>query len=153
MKKDWINYFFSLAETVATKSKDPSKKIGCVVVGPDNEIRSTGYNGFPRKVIEFEERYHTREEKLKWTEHAERNAIYNAARIGSSLNNCSIFIHGLFPCIECSKAIIQSGIKKIYFRIPKETLIEDFRRKEFENYSKTMFTEAEIDVFEFKEES
>lgn len=145
MSENWNEYFFQLAKVIANKSKDPSRKIGCVIVGEDNEIRSTGYNGFVRGVLEKSERYSTREEKLKWTEHAERNAIYNAARVGIPLKNCKIYIWGLPPCIECSKAIIQSGIKEIHYRIEGD--LDEKRKDDLEKYSMEMFRENGIKIF------
>jgi dCMP deaminase len=103
-----------MAEFVATKSKDKSSKIGCVIVGPKNDVRSTGYNGFPRGVNDDVEERHERPEKYFWTEHAERNAIYNAARFGAQLDGCTAYIHGNHPpCAECARALIQSGIVRV----------------------------------------
>jgi dCMP deaminase len=108
----WDEYFFNIVYQVALKSKDRSSKIGCVVVGPNNEIRSTGYNGFPRKINDDIDERHERPVKYIWTEHAERNAIYAAARVGVSLDGCAMY-QSWHPCSECSRAIIQSGIKEI----------------------------------------
>jgi dCMP deaminase len=109
----WDDYFMTLAKTISLKSKDPSTKVGCVIVGPDNEIRSTGYNGYPRGMddsIQYE-----RPIKYKFYEHAERNAIYNSARFGASIKGCIIYISNLPPCTDCSRAIIQSGIERVYY--------------------------------------
>jgi dCMP deaminase len=106
---DWDSRFMRIALEIATWSKDRSRKIGCVVVGPKNEIRSTGYNGFPRKLDDAVEYRHERPMKYKWTEHAERNAIYNAARIGVALEGCRMYVPW-FPCMDCARAIVQSGI-------------------------------------------
>ena len=81
----WDEYFLTLCDAVALKSKDRSTKLGCVIVGVGHEVRSTGYNGFPRGVNDNVDARHQRPEKYKWTEHAERNAIYNAARCGVSV--------------------------------------------------------------------
>lgn len=143
-KDDWIDYFFNLAKTISKKSKDPSRKIGCVISGPDNEIRSTGYNGFPRNVLELDSRISPRKEKLKWTEHAERNAIYNAARVGIPLKGCKIYIWGLPPCIECTRAIIQSGIVEVRYKLPENETIDEEKIKDFENYSLVMLRENKI---------
>lgn len=132
----WDNYYITLAELVASKSKDPSTKVGCVIVGPDNEIRSTGFNGFPRGVHEedyqiIDDKYTSpslndivevtginerweRPAKYEWVEHAERNAVYNAARIGVSLKGCRAYLNWEpRPCIECCKGFIQAGIIEV----------------------------------------
>lgn len=114
---DWQEYFLKLANLVASKSKDRSTKVGAVIVGPDNEIVSTGYNGFPRGVDDNVDSRHDRPEKYEWTEHAERNAIYNAARIGVSLKD-TIIIQTMYPCIDCARGIIQSGIKEVVAPLP-----------------------------------
>jgi dCMP deaminase len=106
-----------LAEEIADWSKDRSSKVGCVIVGPSNEIRSTGFNGFPRGVADDISERLTRPEKYLWTEHAERNAIYNAARAGISLEGCTMYLPW-FPCAACARAIIQSGICRLVARKP-----------------------------------
>ena len=86
----WKDYFVSIAEQVKEKSKDIKTKIGAVIVGKDNEILSTGYNSFPRGLNDNVVQRQERPEKYFWFEHAERNAIYNAARIGVSLKQSKI---------------------------------------------------------------
>ncbi len=111
---DWNNYFIRIAMEVASKSKDRSTKVGAVIVGPDHEIRSTGFNGFPRGIDDDDNDRHTRPAKYAWTEHAERNAIYNAARCGVSTNGCIMYLNWEpAPCSECSRAIIQAGITTV----------------------------------------
>ena len=113
---NWSDYFFEICKSVSLKSKDPSYKVGCVIVGEDNEIKSTGFNGFPSGVqdsMEFVPRRYERPEKYVWTEHAERNAIYLASRNGVSLKNCKIYVNWM-PCAECARAIIQSGIREVH---------------------------------------
>ena len=102
-----------LARHIASWSKDRSRKVGCVVVGPHGqEVRATGFNGFPRGVKDDVEERHQRPAKYDWTEHAERNAIYNAARVGTAVENCTLYVT-LFPCAGCARAIIQSGIGRV----------------------------------------
>lgn len=113
----WDDYFMALAKLVATRSKDRSTKVGCVIVGPDNEIRSTGYNGFPRGVDDGAEERHQRPAKYLWTEHAERNAVYNAARAGMALKGCRIYLPW-FPCMDCARAIVQSGLVEMICHEP-----------------------------------
>ena len=87
----WDVYFMTLCHDVATRSKDESTKLGCVIVGPDMEIRSTGYNSFPRGVHDDVAERQQRPLKYLWIEHSERNAIYNAARMGTGLKNCVLY--------------------------------------------------------------
>ena len=112
MATDWNQRWIDLSREIAQWSKDRSRKVGCVVVGPNNEIRTTGYNGFPRGVDDNIESRHQRPAKYLWTEHAERNSIYNAARMGTPLDGCRLYLHW-FPCIDCARAIVQSGITTV----------------------------------------
>src|SRR5437868_5461955 len=116
---EWDLHFLAMAELIAKKSKDNSMGVGCVIVGPDKEVRSTGYNGFPRH-IDYTEARLQRPEKYLWTEHGERNAVYNAARVGIPLKGCTAYIActdlergGHAPCIDCARALLQSGIIEI----------------------------------------
>lgn len=111
---NWDIRMMALAQFIATWSKDRGRKVGAVIVGPDNEIRSTGYNGIPRGVNDDVEVRHEAAggEKYLWVSHAERNAIYNAALLGVSTKNCTIYLPW-YPCIECAKAIVQVGISKV----------------------------------------
>jgi dCMP deaminase len=110
---NWNEYFFEMCKFIAKKSKDPNTQIGCVIVGPDNSVRSTGFNGFPRGVgdslLDFPERYE-RPEKYTWTEHAERNAIFMCQ---TRPIDCKIYCTWM-PCADCARAIIQSGITSVY---------------------------------------
>lgn len=106
-----------LALLIATWSKDPSTRVGAVVVGPDKEIRGTGYNGFPRGIDDDIAARWERPIKYNFIEHAERNCIYNASLYGVSLRGCSLYI-SYPPCTECARAIIQSGIKEVFYMNP-----------------------------------
>ena len=110
----WDSRWMALAQLVATWSKDRGRKVGAVIVGPDNEVRSTGFNGIPRGVNDDVEERHdaVTGEKYLWVSHAERNAIYNAALLGVSTKHCTIYVPW-YPCIECAKAIVQAGIAKM----------------------------------------
>jgi dCMP deaminase len=123
---NWNEYFMNLAEAVALKSKDQSTKLGTVIVGPDHEIRATGYNSFPRGIIDDVQERQERPAKYKWFEHSERNAIYNAARHGVSLDDCVLYCTWP-PCTDCARAIIQVGISKIVlksFDIPSRWVVD-----------------------------
>jgi dCMP deaminase len=108
----WAEYFFNLIPIIKAKSKDKHTKVGCVVVGPDNEIRSTGYNSLVRGIDDGVPERFERPEKYYWMEHSERNAIYNAARVGTPLKGCTIYMEGI-PCMDCARGIVQSGINRI----------------------------------------
>ena len=109
----WKDYFVSIAEQVKEKSKDIKTKIGAVIVGKDNEILSTGYNSFPRGLNDNVVQRQERPEKYFWFEHAERNAIYNAARIGVSLKQSTVYLTSGLPCMDCARGLVQSGVIKI----------------------------------------
>lgn len=111
---DWNTYFMSLLSGIASRSKDPNTQIGCIIAGPDHNIRSTGYNSLPRGVRDdIPERYE-RPEKYMWIEHGDRNAIYAAARVGTPLNGCTMYLPGL-PCMDCGRGIIQVGIVEVVY--------------------------------------
>ena len=111
---NWTDYFLNIAEQVKLKSKDLNTQIGAVIVGCDNEILSTGYNSFPRGLDDSKEERQERPEKYFWFEHAERNAIYNAASVGTPLKGSTIYLTCGLPCMDCARGIINSGIKKVY---------------------------------------
>jgi dCMP deaminase len=113
----WDRRFLELAALVATWSKDRSTQVGAVIVGPDREVRSTGYNGFPRDVDDEVEERHVNPEKYVWTEHAERNAIFNAARFGASTYKCLLYCTHP-PCPDCARAVIQAGISEVVHGLP-----------------------------------
>jgi len=113
-KNKWNKWFLGLAEYISTASKDPSTKVGCVVIGPERDIRSTGYNGFPRGIAD-DERLNDRNKKYPIIVHAEENAIAQAAMNGVSLKGCSIFVWPLPPCSKCARLLIQSGIKECFW--------------------------------------
>jgi len=152
---NWDDYFFEIVDVICKKSKDRSVKIGAVIVGPDHEIRSTGYNGFPRGINDDVEERHCRPTKYLWSEHAERNAIYNAARMGTCLNDCEIYINWI-PCNDCMRAIIQSGIKVVKVRLKNQEEIGKgsmLNKMEIYEDTKVMAKEAGVKIFiEGKEE-
>ena len=109
---DIDKHYLNGCEWVRSASKDRSTKVGAIIVGLDGELVSTGYNGFPRKINDNIDARHERPVKYDWTIHAENNAIYNAARIGSSTKNCTLYCSHT-PCIHCLAAMIQAGISRI----------------------------------------
>jgi len=142
---NWTEYFLGIAEQVKLKSKDESTKIGAVIVGRDNEIISTGYNSFPRGLDDSLTERQERPEKYFWIEHAERNAIYNAARIGVSLKNSTIYLTSGLPCMDCARGIVNSGIIKVYCKrictTKNKEMWEESQRK-----SSQLLQECGIDV-------
>lgn len=104
----------NLLGPIAARSKDPNTNVGCVIVGPDNNIRSTGYNSFPRGINDSVPERLERPEKYMWLEHGDRNAIYAAARVGTPLEGCKMYLPGL-PCMDCGRAIIQVGIVEVVY--------------------------------------
>lgn len=112
----WDEYFMGIALLSAKRSKDPSTQVGACIVDPNNKVVSIGYNGMPRGVDDDKIPWGHGEgldSKYLYVCHAEFNAILNT-RDGSALNGCRIYVT-LFPCNECAKAIIQTGIKEIIF--------------------------------------
>jgi dCMP deaminase len=141
----------AVAQLIATWSKDRGRKVGAVIVGPDNEIRSTGYNGIPRGVNDDLEERHDVEngEKYLWVSHAERNAIYNAALLGVSTKECTLYVPW-YPCLDCAKAIVQTGIAHLVCFEP------DFKDKnwghEFEK-SRIILAEGQVSTEYIEEQN
>ena len=102
-------------EKVSTNSRDANTKVGCVITR-NGAVIEDGYNDLINNVIETNEKV-TRPLKTIWIEHAERNAIYKAAKKGVSLENSTIYINW-WPCVDCCRAIIQSGIIEIVSNNP-----------------------------------
>lgn len=144
MSLGWDEYFMSLVYLVAMKSKDQSSNLGAVVVGPDNEIRSTGYNSFPRGMNDNNQERQERPYKYYFFEHAERNAIYNAVRFGTPLKNCILYTQGI-PCCDCARGIIQAGIKEVVYHELWEKDTADIWKKHAE-MSLEMFNECRVNV-------
>jgi len=136
----WDDYFMGLAHLSAMRSKDPNTKVGACIVDNDNKVVSIGYNGFPRMIkdnaLPWERKGGFLETKYAYVVHSELNAILNSPR---SVKGCTIYV-SLFPCNECAKAIIQSGIKKIVY--------EDDKYKDSENNiaSRKMLELAGIEI-------
>ncbi len=108
----WDEYYLNICKAVAERSKDPNTQVGCIIAGPAHEIRTTGYNSQPRGIRDDVPERLERPTKYLWMEHAERNAIYNAARCGTPLEGCTIYIE-LMPCMDCGRAIVQAGIREV----------------------------------------
>lgn len=113
----WDEYFMGISLLAAMRSKDPSTQVGACIVNSDNIILSTGYNGFPKgcddDVFPWDrDNNEINKTKYPYVVHAELNAILNSG--GRSLKDAKIYV-ALFPCNECAKAIIQSGIREVVY--------------------------------------
>ncbi len=115
----WDEYFMGLAHLSAMRSKDPSTQVGAVIVDQEHKGVGIGYNGFPIGCSDDEFPWGREgdmlETKYAFVVHAELNAILNSTR---DLHGCTLYV-SLFPCNECAKAIIQSGIRKIVYEDDK----------------------------------
>ena len=141
--KNWDIKFIELATFLKNWSKDTSTKTSAVIENPEsNTILSIGYNGFPRGVDDSMKERYERPLKYKYTEHAERNAIYNAARNGIKLNGSVMYLEW-YPCCDCARAIIQSGITTVFCDKPN---FEDERWGEDFKITEVLFREAGIKV-------
>ena len=113
----WDDYFMGVSLLAADRSKDPSTQVGACIVSDDNRILSTGYNGFPQGCSDDDFPWDRKADcendtKYPYVVHAELNAILNAN--GRDLRGSRLYV-ALFPCNECAKAIIQSGVKEVYY--------------------------------------
>lgn len=134
----WDEYFMSLAHLSGRRSKDPNTQVGACIVNEDNRVVGIGYNGMPFGCSDDEYSWEREGEyldtKYPYVVHAELNAILNAT---TNLKGSTIYV-SLFPCNECSKAIIQSGIKEIVYESDK------YKDEDFVKASKRMFESAGV---------
>ena len=147
----WDEYFMSISLLAAQRSKDPNTQVGCCIVSgkdspyPENVIISTGYNGFPYGCSDDEFPWDRsgapNATKYPFVVHSELNAILNAG--GKSLVGAKLYV-SLFPCNECAKAIIQSGIKAVIYR---DDLYKDTKEVKA---SKRMLKTAGVDIIEYE---
>ena len=141
----WDDYFMGVSLLAADRSKDPSTQVGACIVSDDNRILSTGYNGFPQGCSDDDFPWNRDESlgetKYNFVVHAELNAILNAG--GKSLVGSRIFV-SLFPCHECAKAIIQSGVKEVVY------LSDKYNGTVSDNASKRMLQAAGIKLTKMK---
>ena len=140
MVTKWDIRFLSLAEHVSQWSKDPSTKVGAVIVRPDRTILSVGYNGFPRGVKDWPERLADRDTKYPMTVHAEANAIIH----GGSAEGCTLYTWPFPPCCDCAGLIIQAGIKRVI--APSPTRDQRSRWGASFNLAMDMFKEAGVEA-------
>lgn len=144
LSNKWDKRYLALAEQVSTWSKDPSRQIGAVAVGSKGQVLAQGFNGFPRGIRDNPSRYSDRNLKYKLVVHAEMNVIYNATYNGVSLNDSTLYVHGLPVCSDCAKGIIQVGIKRVV--MPTQEVPDHW--KESWEFTQSMFREAGVN-YEF----
>jgi dCMP deaminase len=138
----WTAYLMGFAHHAATKSKD-STKVGAVLVGPENEVRLTAYNGPPRGVVDSEDR-RTRPTKYLFASHAEQNLVAFAARSGIRTEGCTVYVTH-YPCSSCARSLIQAGVRKVVIGHGTTSMpTEEFRASE------RMFEETGIEVEELE---
>ena len=142
---NWDEYYLNICEVVARRSKDPNTQIGCVIAGPAREIRSTGYNSFPRGIRDDIPERFVRPTKYLWIEHAERNAICNAARSGTSTDQCTIYVE-IMPCMDCARAIVQAGIREVVVSSKRMAQYSSAYYDEHFGNSEILFNEAGVKV-------
>ena len=146
MNEIWHKRFLDQAKMYASWSKDPNTQVGSVAVDPEKKtILSGGFNGFPRGILDIEERLNDRPTKYKYTVHSEMNCLYNALYSGVSLNKSYLYVYGLPVCSECAKGIIQAGISKVI--IPKLKEIPE-RWQESWSFTKLLFEESGVEILE-----
>jgi dCMP deaminase len=146
-KKDmskWYHRFMDAITVVSSWSKDKSTKVAAVIVDDKQRLVSWGFNGFPRGVNDDIEARHERPAKYLWTEHAERNSIYAAAARGIALEGLTMCTN-FFPCADCSRSVIQVGLKEIVCERPKNTE-RDQRWAESFKVSRQMLKEAGVKI-------
>lgn len=135
----WDEYFMGIAILSSYRSKDPNTQVGACIVNDKNKIMSVGYNGFPLGCSDdefpWERDGNAYDTKYPYVCHAELNAILNNA--GASLEGCRVYV-ALFPCNECAKAIIQSGIKEVVY------LSDKYDKTPMNLASKRMFKAAGV---------
>ena len=145
----WERRFVKEAEEKAKWSKDPNTKIGCVLVMEwRKQIISSGFNGMPEGVNDNIPERNSREngEKYYWYEHAERNAIYKAARVGIKTEGTAAFLSFGMPCTDCARALIQAGIYRVVCKAGHPTGEPNEKWDAAAERSKTMFSEAGVRV-------
>lgn len=150
-KTDWKQRFIELAFLVATWSKDKNTKVGAVIVDNNNRVISIGYNGPPSGFPDELPYIYERPTKYLYFEHAERNAIYNAARLGISTIGTTMYctdnknIH-LFSCADCARSIVQAGIKKIIYKAPVVDIYTEHHWQEDHKAAIDIFKNCNIEI-------
>lgn len=148
-RPDWDQLYMTMCYLIGMRSRDPSTHVGSVIVDADNVLVSTGYNSLPRGIDPdmYNKRLSRQDgEKYYWIEHAERNAIYNAARRGTVLRGCKLYVPWT-PCTDCARAIIQSGISEVIVHKNGQEFYDkntDGKWRKSEQRVRDMFVEAGV---------
>jgi len=140
----WDRRFLELAKFYSTWSKDESTKVGCVIVASDKTVVANGFNGLPRGADDSNLSRQVRPEKYFWYEHAERNAIFNAAKIGTALSGTTLY-STLCPCMDCARGIVQSGIKRVVTADVMDDRIQAIWREQFPRVEE-LFAECGVSI-------
>lgn len=136
--------YMGVAHAIAALSKDQSTQVGAIILGPEYEARSLGYNGAPRGCsADEDDRGSTRPEKYFWFSHAELNAITNAARVGTPLDGGTIVVTH-FPCMDCARAVVQAGLVRVVTNRPDKAFFE--RWEEHMSRALSLFDECGVEV-------
>lgn len=141
--------FMTMAESIGALSKGRNTKVGCVLLTESRVVISSGYNGATRgcKADNLTDQRNVKPEKYFWIEHAERNSIYNAARLGVSTEG-SVAVITHMPCMDCARALVQVGVKTIVVKEPTDRLMNIW--EPHIKRSRTLFDEVGIDLIEIK---
>lgn len=154
MSERWDRHWLGMALYHSRMSKDPRKKVGAIVIGPDKELLGGGFNGFPRGIADTPERLNDVDTKLRLVVHAEMNALLAAARTGVRLKGCTMYlaaedntglVWGGCPCTRCTVEIIQVGISRIVSYPAKLT---PSKWHEDIQFARTLVDEAKIEYLE-----
>ena len=141
----WDQYFMGIAHLSAMRSKDPNTQVGACIVNPDKRVVGIGYNGLPAgcndDIFPWEREGDPLLTKYPYVVHAELNAILNST---GSLKGCSLYV-SMFPCNECAKAIIQSGIRRVYYESDK------YAHTDMVKASKKMLESAGVELIHIAE--
>ena len=141
----WDQYYLDICQVVSRRSKDPNTQIGSVIVGPNHEIRSTGYNSFPRGIRDDAPERLVRPAQYLWIEHAERNPICNAARAGTATEACTIYVE-IMPCMDCARAIVQAGIIEVVVSVERMAQYSSEYYDQHFSMVEVLFGEARVHV-------
>lgn len=139
----WDNRFLKLAELISTWSKDPSTKVGAVIVRPDKSIASTGFNGFPQGMSDAESLYNDRETKYSRVIHGEMNALLFAKE---PIKGYTLYTWPFLSCDRCAVVMIQAGIKRVVAPMPTPEILARWR--DALERTRSYFKEANVEVVE-----
>lgn len=151
--KKWIDHFFKLCTVHAEMSKDPSTKVGAIIVTDSKQILNACYNGFPIGIeddpVKVPELYNDRQMKLSMTVHGEANIVALSARYGIRLEGTHLFV-SLVPCKDCAKLLIQAGIKSVYYKKDNKPIDNENDWRLRINESLDLMDKAGIKLYECK---